>query len=82
MTCRTKIADAKNLFMRKKNNNANYKSWEKWKPSKRAISSSISFSITTEKLQLLQYLAVNYAIFETCLNVIARLEFDEWNQTY
>ena len=37
----------------------------------------LAFLLLLKKLQLLQYLAVNYAIFETCLNVIARLEFDE-----
>ena len=37
----------------------------------------LAFLLLLKKLQLLQYLAVNYAIFEACLNVIARLEFDE-----
>ena len=42
----------------------------------------LAFLLLLKKLQLLQYLAVNYAIFETCLNVIARLQLDRYITTY
>ena len=42
----------------------------------------LAFLLLLKKLQLLQYLAVNYAIFETCLNVIARLQFDQSIKTF